>query len=99
MIDTWAPMCSIGKLTVAPMLGLTNRQNQATAGFTWIPQSATHIRIIFRETYCLEVHCRGNRVVAVRDGAFSMFDTGKVVEPLIPIPGLKVSDTNYFCFK
>ena len=41
-------------------------------------------------SYCLDVHFRANKIVAVRDGAYSLFNTSKVTEGFNPIPMLKV---------
>lgn len=41
-------------------------------------------------SYCLDVHFRSNKAVAVRDGAYSLFDTSKATEGFTPIPMLKV---------
>lgn len=39
---------------------------------------------------CIDVHFRGNKTVAVKDGACSLFDTTKPIEGLSPTAGLKV---------
>jgi len=59
--------------------------------FSIVPQSPTHVRIIYRNYYCLDLQCRHRRLVSVRDGAYSTFETNKVVECLNPIPNLQVS--------
>ena len=74
-------------IEIAPIM---QKPGQLTPSFSLLPQSATHVRVVFRSIYCLDLHCRAGRVVAVRDGAYSMFDTSKVVEGLFPTPGLKV---------
>jgi len=58
--------------------------------FSIVPQSPTHIRVVYRNTYCLDLQCRHGRLVSVRDGAYSTFETNKVVEALNPIPNLQV---------
>jgi len=58
--------------------------------FSIVPQSSTHIRIIYRNFYCLDLQCRLGRFVSVRDGAYSTFETNKVVDCLNPIPNLQV---------
>ncbi|CAH1798713.1 unnamed protein product [Owenia fusiformis] len=87
--DTWSPLTSIAKLNTLPVLGLINRPNLAIASFTILPQSATHIRISFRNHFCIDINCRGSRLVAIRDGAYSLFDSAKVVDGFNPTPGLK----------
>lgn len=88
--DTQAPLNSINKLPTVPMLGLTQRTNTAYQCFSILPQSPTHIRLAFRNMYCIDIYCRSRGVVAIRDGAYSLFDNTKIVEGFYPAPGLKV---------
>ncbi|MEQ2212774.1 Mediator of RNA polymerase II transcription subunit 14 [Xenoophorus captivus] len=71
------------------MLGLTQRTNTAYQCFSILPQSPTHIRLAFRNMYCIDIYCRSRGVVAIRDGAYSLFDNTKIVEGFYPAPGLK----------
>lgn len=87
--DTQAPLTSINKLPTVPMLGLTQRTNTAYQCFSILPQSPTHIRLAFRNMYCIDIYCRSRGVVAIRDGAYSLFDNTKIVEGFYPAPGLK----------
>ncbi|XP_052229673.1 mediator of RNA polymerase II transcription subunit 14-like [Dreissena polymorpha] len=87
--DTWEPMNSLHKLSSAVILGVGTSPKQSMQSFTVIPQSSTHVRISYRSNYCLDVHLRSGNVVAVRDGAYSLFDTSKVTEGFTPIPMLK----------
>ncbi|XP_046903225.1 mediator of RNA polymerase II transcription subunit 14 isoform X2 [Hypomesus transpacificus] len=87
--DTQAPLNAINKLPTVPMLGLTQRTNTAYQCFSILPQSPTHIRLAFRNMYCIDIYCRGRGVVAIRDGAYSLFDNTKIVEGFYPAPGLK----------
>jgi len=73
------------------MLGLTQRTNTAYQCFSILPQSPTHIRLAFRNMYCIDIYCRSRGVVAIRDGAYSLFDNTKIVEGFYPAPGLKVN--------
>ena len=41
--------------------------------------------------YCIDIYCRSRGVVAIRDGAYSLFDNTKIVEGFHPAPGLKVA--------
>ncbi|WAR07451.1 MED14-like protein [Mya arenaria] len=68
---------------------LVQSPKQSIQCFTVIPQSSTHVRISYRNQYCLDVHFRSTNVVAVRDGAYSLFDTSKATEGFTPIPMLK----------
>ncbi|XP_075887180.1 mediator of RNA polymerase II transcription subunit 14 isoform X2 [Nelusetta ayraudi] len=89
LFDTQAPLNAINKLPTVPMLGLTQRTNTAYQCFSILPQSATHIRLAFRNMYCIDIYCRSRGVVAIRDGAYSLFDNTKIVEGFYPAPGLK----------
>lgn len=90
LYDTQAPLNAINKLPTVPMLGLTQRTNTAYQCFSILPQSPTHIRLAFRNMYCIDIYCRSRGVVAIRDGAYSLFDNTKIVEGFYPAPGLKV---------
>uniref|UniRef100_A0A665VSQ9 Mediator of RNA polymerase II transcription subunit 14 n=1 Tax=Echeneis naucrates TaxID=173247 RepID=A0A665VSQ9_ECHNA len=87
--DTQAPLNAINKLPTVPMLGLTQRTNTAYQCFSILPQSPTHIRLAFRNMYCIDIYCRSRGVVAIRDGAYSLFDNTKIVDGFYPAPGLK----------
>uniref|UniRef100_A0A452GQC7 Mediator of RNA polymerase II transcription subunit 14 n=1 Tax=Gopherus agassizii TaxID=38772 RepID=A0A452GQC7_9SAUR len=89
LFDTQAPLVAINKLPTVPMLGLTQRINIAYQCFSILPQSPTHIRLAFRNMYCIDIYCRSRGVVAIRDGAYSLFDNSKIVEGFYPAPGLK----------
>uniref|UniRef100_A0A8C9W527 Mediator of RNA polymerase II transcription subunit 14 n=1 Tax=Scleropages formosus TaxID=113540 RepID=A0A8C9W527_SCLFO len=89
LADTQAPLNAINKLPTVPMLGLTQRTNTAYQCFSILPQSPMHIRLAFRNMYCIDIYCRSRGVVAIRDGAYSLFDNTKIVEGFYPAPGLK----------
>lgn len=89
LYDTQGPLNAINKLPTVPMLGLTQRTNTAYQCFSILPQSPTHIRLAFRNMYCIDIYCRSRGVVAIRDGAYSLFDNTKIVEGFYPAPGLK----------
>lgn len=91
LYDTQAPLNAINKLPTVPMLGLTQRTNTAYQCFSILPQSPTHIRLAFRNMYCIDIYCQSRGVVAIRDGAYSLFDNSKIVEGFYPAPGLKVT--------
>lgn len=94
LYDTLAPLNAINKLPTVPMLGLTQRTNTANQCFSILPQSPTHIRLAFRNIYCIDIYCRSRGVVAIRDGAYSLFDNTKIVEGFYPAPGLKVNQSD-----
>lgn len=88
--DTYAPLLTISKLPSAPELGVINSRPQVPVQtFVAIPQTSTHIRLVYRNTYALDVQCRSDGLVSIRDGAYSVFDKGKAVEEFSPIPGVK----------
>uniref|UniRef100_A0ACB8FHL7 Mediator of RNA polymerase II transcription subunit 14 n=1 Tax=Sphaerodactylus townsendi TaxID=933632 RepID=A0ACB8FHL7_9SAUR len=97
LYDTQAPLNAINKLPTVPMLGLTPRTNTAYQCFSILPQSPTHIRLAFRNMYCIDIYCQSRGVVAIRDGAYSLFDNSKIVEGFYPAPGLKAPDGLKFC--
>ncbi|KAH9496560.1 Phospholipase D, partial [Bulinus truncatus] len=70
-------------------LELFGNTKQHIQNFTIIPQSSTHVRLVCRGSNCIDVHFRGNKTVAVKDGACSLFDTSKPIEGLQPTAGLK----------
>lgn len=41
-------------------------------------------------SYCLDITVHPDGQIGIRDGAFSLFDKGKVMEDLTPIQGFKV---------
>ncbi|KAM7302775.1 mediator of RNA polymerase II transcription subunit 14 isoform X1 [Ixodes scapularis] len=88
--DTYAPLLSLTKLPSAPQLGIINSRPQVPVQtFVIIPQSSTHLRLAYRNTYVLDLQCRPEGMVAVRDGAYSKFDKTKAVEDFTPIQGLR----------
>jgi hypothetical protein len=54
-----------------------------------LPQSPTHIKVLFYNIHCVDVHIRSEGLVSIRDGSFSMFDQTKVLTDLEPIRGFK----------
>ncbi|XP_025098562.1 mediator of RNA polymerase II transcription subunit 14-like isoform X2 [Pomacea canaliculata] len=87
--DTWAPMTAICKLNTTSLMGTSTHPKIAVLNFTIIPQSSTHVRLIFRSCYCLDIHMKTGKVVAVRDGSYGLFDNSRVIEGLTPASGLK----------
>lgn len=85
--ESWPLWFSVGKLAMNPTSYIKKQTVMST--FSIVPQSSTHIRIIYRNCYCLDLQCRLGRFVSVRDGAYSTFETNKVVECLNPIPNLQ----------
>ncbi|MEE6469608.1 hypothetical protein FKM82_008693 [Ascaphus truei] len=85
--------------TTGPNSGCSNCHNiilhqlqemfNKTPNVVQLLQSPTHIRLAFRNMYCIDIYCRSRGVVAIRDGAYSLFDNSKIVEGFYPAPGLK----------
>lgn len=82
--ETWAPMMSINKLNMSLVQAAATNTKQPMQSFTVIPQSTTHVRIAFRNISCIDVHFRSNKIVSVRDGAYSLFDNSKAVDGFSP---------------
>ena len=57
--------------------------------FSVLPQSPTHVKVLFYNIHCVDVHIRSEGLVSIRDGSFSMFDQTKVLTDLEPIRGFK----------
>lgn len=89
LCDTWSPMTAISKLSTASMMGTSTHPKHPVLNFTIVPQSSTHVRLIFRSCYCLDIHMRSGKLVAVRDGSYGLFDNSRVIEGLSPAQGLK----------
>lgn len=87
--ETCGPMASINKLPTAIVHAGASNLKQLFQNFTIMPQSTTHVRISFRQVICIDVHFRSNGIVALRDGAFSLFDNSKVVDGFNPAPMFK----------
>jgi mediator of RNA polymerase II transcription subunit 14 len=65
------------------------RMHPPVQTFTVIPQSSTHLKLMFYNFFSLDIYIRAGSLVLVRDGAISNFDQRKVIEDLQPIPWLK----------
>ena len=89
LASTWPVLQSIGKLNACAMQGVNPRPSHTVPTFSVVPQSPEHLRVFFRQTYCLDIHCKSNRVISIRDGAYSMFESSKVVDACHPINGLR----------
>lgn len=56
----------------------------------WFKPPKQHLKPYSFNRYCLDVILYADNTIAIRDGAFSLFDKMKVMEDLTPIQGLKV---------
>ena len=80
--------------TVFRGMSMINR-NATHQTFAVLPQSTTHVKIMFYGKYCVDVFMRADGLVSVRDGAYSSFDQTKVLEELQPIPGFRAFLSKY----
>ncbi|UYV70182.1 MED14 [Cordylochernes scorpioides] len=88
--DTYSPLLSLNKLPTAPQLGVVNSRPQIPVqSFVLVPQTSTHYRVVYRQLFCIDIQCRPDNHVAIKDGAFSIFDKSKVIEEFVPIQTLK----------
>lgn len=90
--ETVGPVRSLLRLPTTPHKWMsTNSQQRNTAiqTFTILPQSPTHVKIMFYNIHCVDVHFKADGLVLIRDGSFSMFDQTKVLNDLEPIRGFK----------
>ncbi|XP_055926040.1 mediator of RNA polymerase II transcription subunit 14-like isoform X1 [Argiope bruennichi] len=88
--ETYAPLLTINKLPTASELGVVHsRPALPIQTFVIMPQTSTHFRVIYRNMFCLDIECRPEGLVAVRDGAYSVFDKQKAVEELSTINSIK----------
>lgn len=84
--ETYEPLYSLTKLPTTPQLGaIYNRPQIPVATFILIPQSPTHIRIVYMNTYCIDVYFQTEGLVSIRDGAYSLFDKSVCVGELTPM--------------
>ena len=90
--ETLGPVRSLLRLPTTPHKWMsTNSQQRNTAiqTFTLLPQSPTHVKVMFYNIHCVDVHFKADGLVAIRDGSLSMFDQTKVLNDLEPIRGFK----------
>jgi len=89
--DTYEPLYSLTKLPTTPQLGVVfSRPQIPVQTFVLVPQSPTHVRIVYCSVYCIDVHFQPDGFVSIRDGAYSLFDKSQVLGELSPTQGLKV---------
>lgn len=87
---TLNPLLTIQNLKSIPLLGTVNsRPHWPVLSFCVLPEASTHIKLIYRNTYCLDIVMYADNLVSIRDGALSNFDNSKVISDFKPIQGLK----------
>ena len=90
--ETVGPVRSLLRLPTTPhkyMSTNSQQRNTAIQTFTLLPQSPTHVKIMFYNIHCVDVHFKSDGFVLIRDGSFSMFDQTKALDDLEPIRGFK----------
>ena len=95
LTDTSAPLQALSRLPTLPLSGVQAQQSGVDLLFTIVPQTPTRLRVFFLSTYCLDIYCREDGCVMIRDGSFSQFDFAKTKVSIIPIPGLAAFLSKY----
>lgn len=96
LLETLNACRSISRLPSTVFRGMSMIHRNAThQTFSVLPQSTTHVKILFYGKYCVDLYMREEGLVSVRDGAYSLFDQTKVLEELQPIPGFKAFLSKY----
>ena len=96
LLETLHSCRSVSRLPSTIFRGMSMINRNAThQTFTVLPQSTTHLKILFYGKYCVDVYMRAEGLVSVRDGAYSRFDQTKVLEELQPIPGFRAFLSKY----
>lgn len=85
--STYHPLRSLSMLPSIAVLGAGHKVGMADQIFNVSAQTANTIHVTFCSVFCIEVHCRWDGTVAVKDASFSMFDNSKVKNKLVPIQG------------
>ena len=89
LTTTFEPLQAILQLNSITLLGaITSRPQVPVQSFTVVPQTSTHIRLVYRNVHCLDITIQSDGLISIRDGAFTIFDTTKC-EDLTAITGLK----------
>lgn len=95
LVDTCSPLQTLSQLPCCPLPGVQAQKSPPDVLFALVPQTCTRLRLFFLNTYCLDIYCREDERVMVRDGAFSQFDFAKVKNFVIPTPGLAKFFSNF----
>lgn len=86
---TFEPLLSILKLSSIAAPGLSpSKPGLPIQTFTVIPQTSTHVKLVYRAVYCLDITIQPDGLISIRDGAYTVFDKIKT-DDLIAITGLK----------
>ena len=90
LTTTFEPLQAILQLNSITLLGaITSRPQVPVQSFTVIPQTSSHIRLVYRGALCLDIVIQSDGLVSVRDGAFTIFDKTKSEDLVAISPFLK----------
>ncbi|KAI1285965.1 Mediator of RNA polymerase II transcription subunit 14 [Halotydeus destructor] len=90
LTTTLPPLSVVVNLTSMPLpTTMDNWTHIPIMSFVLIPQSSAHWRLVYRNTFCIDIAVNTEGKIAVSDGAFSMFDKSKVIDGLSPISGFE----------
>ncbi|XP_022785059.1 mediator of RNA polymerase II transcription subunit 14-like isoform X3 [Stylophora pistillata] len=88
--ETFRPLSALAKLSNKPVLGIhVYRPLTAWRKFTVLPQSSTHVLLVYRNSNATEIRFQAKNLVAIRDASYSVVDPSKG-RGLPPTPNLKV---------
>ncbi|XP_043223029.1 mediator of RNA polymerase II transcription subunit 14-like [Amphibalanus amphitrite] len=94
--STYSPLVSLDKLSATPRLGVrSDRPLEPVPNFILLPQTAWHVRLVYRKTYCLSIHLHSDELVSVRDGAFCVSDRSRPLDELTPLRNLSAFLAKY----
>ena len=89
--ETFDPLYFLMKLPTTPQLGMmVTRPAIPVASFVLLPQSPCHVRVVYLNHYCLDIHFQSEGLVSIRDGAYSLFDKSVCVGDFVPMQNPKV---------
>jgi len=90
LTTTFEPIQAILQLNSITLLGaITSRPQVPVQSFTAIPQTSSHIRLVYRNAHCIDIVIQSDGLVSIRDGAFTIFDKSKCEDLTAITPGLK----------
>lgn len=89
LTTTFEPLQAILQLNSITLLGaIISRPQVPVQSFTVVPQTSSHVRLVYRNVHCLDITIQSDGLISIRDGAFTTFDNVKC-EDLTAITGLK----------
>ena len=85
--ETYGTVKALSKLPTVPIT--LQKINPPVQTFSIVPQSPTHLKVFFYNTFCLDIYIKSDNHILVRDAAISQFDQRKAMEDIQPIPFVK----------